>query len=163
MKKIVLSIIVAILFCNCKTTSGSNAPITGNKLDRSSQVTIKGNWKISSVTYTGSDYIQVNSFQIADSKCFVGSTWTFISNNNKGTMNLTTVGCTSFSSPIVWSINTEGVFVLKIVEAGTKSKTVTNGYLLRVANQTASSFQLIDSITVGNQKEEVTYQFEKIN
>ena len=78
-------------------------------------------------------------------------------------MSLTKTDCLAFSSPIVWSINKEGVFVLKIVEAGTKSKTVTQGYLLRVANQTETSFQLIDKINVGGQTKEVTYQFEKTN
>ncbi len=163
MKKIITLIIVAILFYACKSTSGTNTPVTGTKLDKSSQVAIKGNWKITNVSYPGSDYITVNSFQIADSKCFVGSTWHFISNNNKGNMSLTKSDCPAFSSPIVWSVNKEGVFVLKIVESGTKSKTVTQGYLLSVANQAENSFQLIDTINVGGQNKQVSYQFEKIN
>lgn len=149
---------MVILLFACKSTS-----VTSTKLDKSSQVAIKGNWVITSVTYPGSDYIKVNSFQIADSKCFVGSTWNFISNNNKGNVSLTKSDCPAFSSPIVWSINKEGVFVLKIVEAGVKSKAVTQGYLLRMANQTKTSFQLIDIINAGGQTKEVRYQFEKTN
>lgn len=154
---------MAISFSACKSASGTNTPVTNTKLDRSSQVAIKGNWKITSVSYPGADYIRVNSFQIADSKCFVESTWNFISNNNKGSMSLTKSDCPAFSSPIVWSINKDGMFVLKIVESGVKSKTVTQGYLLKVANQTETSFQLVDIINVGGQNKEVTYQFEKIN
>ena len=154
---------MAISFSACKSASGTNTPVTNTKLDRSSQVAIKGNWKITSVSYPGVDYIKVNSFQIADSKCFVESTWNFISNNNKGSMSLTKSDCPAFSSPIVWSINKDGMFVLKIVESGVKSKTVTQGYLLKVANQTETSFQLVDIINVGGQNKEVTYQFEKIN
>ena len=93
---------MVILLFACKSTS-----VTSTKLDKSSQVAIKGNWVITSVTYPGSDYIKVNSFQIADSKCFVGSTWNFISNNNKGNVSLTKSDCLAFSSPIVWSINKE--------------------------------------------------------
>ena len=169
MKKIIILLLLTVVLFACKSKSGTtttpvkNEPVASTKLDKSSQVAIKGNWIITSVTYPGSDYIKVNSFQIADSKCFVGSTWNFISNNNKGSMSLTKADCPAFSSPIVWSINKEGVFVLKIVEAGTKSKTVTQGYLLRVANQTETSFQLIDTINVGGQTKEVTYQFEKTN
>jgi len=59
-------------------------------------VAIKGNWTISAVTYPGSDYIKVTSFDLADSKCFVGSTWKFISNNNKGEMALNNGACTAF-------------------------------------------------------------------
>jgi Lipocalin-like domain len=163
MKKLIAFIIVAILFFACKGASGTNTPVASTKLDRSSQVAIKGNWKIIDVSYPGSEYIKVNSFQIADSKCFVESIWNFISNNNKGSMSLTKSDCPAFSSPIVWSINKDGMFVLKIVESGVKSKTVTQGYLLKVANQTETSFQLVDVISVGGQNKEVTYQFEKIN
>lgn len=168
MKKTIALMIVAIFFFACKSKSAAtstpvkNEPVASTKLDRSSQVAIKGDWVITNVTYPGSDYIKVNSFQIADSQCFVGSTWHFISNNNKGNMSLTKSDCPAFSSPIVWSINKDGIFVLKIVEAGVKSKTVTQGYLLRVDNQTETSFQLIDTINFGGQNKEVTYQFEKI-
>jgi hypothetical protein len=164
MKKIVMFFVVLIVAFGCKSaTNKASTPVASTKLDKSSQVAIKGNWNITSVNYPGSNYFQVNSFNIADSKCFVGSTWNFISNNNKGSMSLTKSDCPAFSSPIVWSINKEGVFVLKIVEAGTKSKEVNQGYLLKVANQTESSFQLIDNIDVGGQKKDITYQFEKIN
>jgi len=78
-------------------------------------------------------------------------------------MSLTKSDCPAFSSPIVWSINKDGMFVLKIVESGVKSKTVTQGYILKVANQAETSFQLVDTINVGGQNKEVTYQFEKIN
>ena len=159
MRKVLLLFAFSILLFSCKST----APASGisPKLNRTSQLEIKGNWQITNVSYPGSDYIKVKSFQIADSKCFIGSTWTFISNNNKGSMSLNQAGCTSFSSPIVWSINKDGLFGLKIVEAGVKSKNVKQGFLLRVANQTKTTFQLIDTINVGGQNKEVVYQFEK--
>ncbi len=163
MKKIITLMILAIMLLACKSKSGTNSPVASTKLDRSSQVAIKGNWKITDVSYPGSEYIKVNSFQIADSKCFVESTWNFISNNNKGSMSLTKSDCPAFSSPIVWSINKDGMFVLKIVASGVKSKTVTQGYILKVVNQTETSFQLVDAINVGGQNKDVTYQFEKIN
>ncbi len=150
--------IVAVLLFGCKTSS-----VTSTKLDRSSQVGIKGNWVITNVSYPGSDVIKVNSFQIADSKCFIGSTWNFISNNNKGSMNLTKSDCPAFSSPITWFVNKEGQFVLKVLDAGEKAKKVRDGYVLQVANQTETSFQLIDNINVGGQNKQVTYQFEKTN
>lgn len=150
--------LIAILLFACKTTS-----VTSTKLDRTSQVDIKGNWTLSSVTYPGSDYIKVNSFQIADSKCFEGSAWKFISNNNKGSMGLAKTGCPTFSSPITWFVNKEGQFVLKILEAGEKAKKVRDGYVLKLENQTDASFQLIDKIDVGGKPTDVVYQFQKIN
>lgn len=147
---------MGILLLACKTTS-----VTSTKLNRNSQVDIKGNWVISSVTYPGSDYIKVNSFQIADSKCFEGSTWKFISNNNKGTMALTKTDCPAFSSPITWFVNKDGQFVLKILDAGEKAKKVRDGYVLKLESQTDASFQLVDKIVVGGKSTDVVYQFNK--
>jgi hypothetical protein len=158
MKKIFFLAAIALVLFSCKTTS-----ITGAKTDRNAQVTLKGNWVIYSVTYPGAEYIKVNSFQIADSKCFEGSAWKFISNNNKGTMTLTKFGCPGFSSPIRWFINKEGEFVLKILDAGEKAKKVRDGYVLSLANQSETSFQLIDKINVGGKLTDVVYHFQKAN
>jgi hypothetical protein len=159
-KILILSSFLVLLFA-CKSTSPTTNQTSGS--DRSSQSGLKGNWQITTVSYPGSEYLKVNSFQIADSKCFIGSTWNFIPNNNKGSMNLNSAGCPSFSSPIVWSISKDGSFVLKFVEAGIKSKKVIQGYLLRIANRSDSSFQLIDVINVAGQQKNIVYQFEKIN
>lgn len=156
MKKSIVLLLIAVFIFGCKSQS-----VTNTKLDVKSEVAIKGNWTISSVTYPGSDYIKVTSFDLADSKCFVGSAWKFISNNNKGDMALNSPNCTSFSSPITWYINKEGNLVLKIIN-DTKAKKVVDGFILRVANQTETSFQLIDKVNVGGKLVDVVYQFTKI-
>ena len=158
MKKLLLLSLLALFFVGCKTTSVGNT-----KLDTSSQVDLKGNWRVSSVTYPGSEVIKVNSFDIADSQCFVGSTWNFISNNNKGTLTLNNSNCSAYTTPITWYINKEGQFVLKVLDEGLKSKKVKTGYFLGVENQSENSFQLVDKINVGNNPTKVVYQFEKIN
>lgn len=167
MKKIIFICMIATMLFACKsassTTASTEAPTLATKLDKSTQVALKGNWVLTNVSYPGSEYIKVNSFDLADSKCFIGSTWSFISNNNKGSMALTAPSCTSFSSPIVWSINSQGMFILKILDAGVKAKKVRDGYLLKVAGVTDSSFQLIDNINVGGQVKDVTYQFQRAN
>jgi hypothetical protein len=169
MRKIVLICTMAILVFACKSTSTapatpepvSNAPMT--KLDKTSQVGIKGNWQIVNVSYPGSEYIKVNSFNLADSKCFIGSTWKFVSNNNKGNMTLNSPNCTAFTAEITWYINVDGQFVLKILDEGLKSKKVKTGFVLGVRNQTETSFELIDKINVGSKPTDVVYQFQKVN
>ena len=156
MKKSVILVLLTIVFVGCKPQQ----TVTSTKLDNKSEVAIKGNWSIVSVTYPGSDYIKMTSFDIADSKCFMGSTWKFISNNNKGEMALTNSSCTAFSSPITWYINKDGNFVMKITN-GTKAKKVLDGYILTIANQTATSFQLIDKVDVGGQMVNAVYQFQR--
>ena len=156
MRKIILLLAVAIFTFACKSQSPVNT-----KLDNKSEVALKGNWTISAVTYPGSEYIKVSSFDIADSKCFVGSTWKFISNNNKGNMALTKTDCPAFASNITWYINKDGQFVMKLIDAGVKAKRVTEGVILTVASQTENSFQLIDRINVGGKSVEVVYQFQR--
>jgi len=158
MKKLILLGVLAVLFASCKSTSATNT-----KTEGTSQRQIKGNWVISSVEYPGSEYIKINSFQIADSKCFEGSTWKFVSNNNKGEMALTKSGCAAFSSPITWFVNKDSQFVLKVLSAGEKAKKVRDGYVLNVANQSENSFQLLDMVDVGGKMVNVVYQFTKVN
>ena len=155
MKKIILMIALSVVILSCKSNSATNT-----KLDSKSQVAIKGNWKITSVTYLGSDVIKVTSFEVADSKCFVGSTWKFISNNNKGDFSLNSPKCTAYSTPFTWFINKDGQFVFKILDDN-KAKKITSGYVLGVANQTDSSFQLVDKINVAGKMTDVVYQFSK--
>lgn len=149
MKKILFLFVSFAFLVSCKST-----------LDTKSQTGIKGNWTITKVSYVGSDVMKVNSFNIADSKCFEGSLWNFVPNNNKGTMQLTKSGCPAFSSPIVWTITKTGDFTLKITE-GDKAKNVTHGYFLKVRNQTENSFQLVDNVNVGGKNTEIIYQFVK--
>lgn len=156
MRKVFFIIALGIIISGCKSTS-----ITNTKLDRHSQVDIKGNWTLTSVDFPSSDYIKINSFQIADSKCFEGSTWKFISNNNKGEFTLNNSSCSTFSSAITWFINDDGQFVLKILDAGLKAKKVRNGFVLTIANQSQTRFQLIDKVDIGGKITAVIYQFQK--
>ena len=157
MKKIILAILV-IFAVGCK----SKEQVVGTKLDRSTEIAIKGNWVLSSVSYEGSDYIKVTSFAIADSKCFEGSDWSFVANNNKGKMALNNANCSSYASDITWYINKEGKFVMKFLTEGVKAKHNTSGYILGVNVQSKEQFQLVDKINVGNKMVDVVYQFNKI-
>lgn len=155
MKNIILISFLSVFILSCKSNSA-----TSTKLDTSSQVSIKGNWIISAVRYPGSDVIKVNSFDIADSKCFVGSNWKFISNNNKGEFSLNSPKCTAYSSPITWFINKEGQFVLKILD-DSKARKVKEGYVLKYVPQSENMFELVDRIDVAGKMTDVVYQFNK--
>lgn len=158
MKKTIFLLMLTLVFIGCKPKQ----QVVSTKLDYKSSTAMKGSWRVSSVTFPGSDYIKITSFDIADSKCFVGSNWNLIPNNNKGDMALNNESCSGFSSPITWYLNKEGNFVMKIINE-TKSKKVTEGYILTIANQTETSFQLIDRANVGGKMVDVVYQFEKLN
>lgn len=148
---------LAITLFSCK----SNSPVN-TKLDMKTEVALKGDWILSQVSYPNSQYVKVTSFNLVDSNCFVGSRWNFISNNNKGSFNLTNDACSLYSSDITWYVNKEGRFVMKILEQE-KAKKVTSGYVLGLANVTPTTFQLIDTILVAGKSTEVVYQFVRNN
>lgn len=159
MKKIIFMVLITVFVMACKPMQ----TVTTTKLDNKSERLIKGNWQVSSVNYLGSDVFKITSFNIADAKCFEESIWSFVSNNNTGEMHLKTANCVIFDSQITWFINTDGNFVLKYLSEGVKAKHTAGGYVLKIANQTETSFQLIDKATVGKNIAEIVYQFEKIN
>ncbi|MGY8910899.1 MAG: lipocalin family protein [Flavobacteriales bacterium] len=159
MKKNVFILFLLTAFISCKSTSST----VNTNLDNKTERMLKGDWILTSVNYPNAAYFKVNSFNIEDSKCFENSTWSFVSNNNKGEMSLNNVSsdCKNFSSPITWYINKEGNFVLKIIN-DYKAKEVNNGFVLAVRNVTESSFDLIDTINVAGQTKNITYSFQRI-
>lgn len=157
MKKTLLLMLFLATIVGCKSTS-----IVSTKIDNKTERMLKGNWSITAVNFPGSDYLKVESFNVTDSKCFIGSNWNFVSNNNKGDMSLNNVSssCVDYSSPITWYINKDGNFVFKFTN-GYKSKEVTNGFVLTIANLTESSFDLIDKINVAGVSKNITYSFQR--
>jgi hypothetical protein len=159
MKKLLLFPVMLSILAACNT-----AKITEKKMedmDLASQKKLKGNWQISDITFPERESFKIKSFQIADANCFIGSQWNFVPNNNTGSLNINKSDCPPYSSPIVWSINKNGIFSLKFVGKGTKSKSITEGYKLRISNQTGNSFELIDDITIEGSQKELIYHFQK--
>lgn len=144
MKKIVGIGLIALAFVACKPTN-----------DVKSQIGLKGDWTLTNVSYPKG--LKVTSFHIADAKCFEGSQWKFVSNNNTGTLTLNHGGdCPDFSSNIVWTIGTDQSFNLKFV-GSEKAKHITSGYKLNVVNQTPNTFDLVDDST----GTKIVYKFVK--
>lgn len=158
MRKIVFIIVMSVFALACKPKQ----TVTNTKLDNKSERVLKGDWIVSSVNYVGSDVFKVTSFNIADAKCFEGSLWTFVSNNNTGEVSLNKANCVTYESKITWFINKDGNFVMKFLSEGVKAKHTVSGYVLKVVNQTETSFQLIDRAAVGSNSAEIVYQFDKI-
>jgi hypothetical protein len=160
MMKQLLSLSVFLVFlAACNTVKQTEKKM--EDMDLASQKKLKGNWQISDITFPERESYKIKSFQIADAKCFIGSQWNFVPNNNTGSLNINKSDCPQFSSPIVWSINKNGLFTLKFVSKGTKSKSIIQGYKLRVSNLTSNSFELIDDINVEGSQKELVYHFQK--
>ncbi|MFC4815670.1 MULTISPECIES: lipocalin family protein [unclassified Flavobacterium] len=157
MKKVILFLGITLSLFSCKVKDAA----TSTSVDRRAQVAIKGNWTLTDVSYPGEEVIKVNSFQIADSQCFEGSQWTFVSNNDSGKMAIEKAGCPQFSSNIKWFVNKDQQFVLKMLDAGDKARKVKEGYILLLRSQTMETFQLVDKVNIGGKNTEIVYLFRK--
>lgn len=155
---LILSVLLSFLTA-CNTVKQNERKMA--EMDLATQKKLKGNWQIADITFPDRENFKIKSFQIADAKCFIGSQWNFIPNNNTGSLSINKSECPQFNSPIVWSINKDGTFSLKFVSKGTKSKKITEGYKLRVNNVSNNSFDLIDDVNVEGSQKELIYRFQK--
>lgn len=153
MNKVFYLILVTFFVLSCKTADSS-------KLDAKTTKSLRGNYQVTSVSFEGDHLFKVNLFEIADSKCFIGSNWYFIANNNTGSMALSAVGCPSFDSKITWFINKDGNFVMKILDNNKARKTV-EGYVLGLRKETDNGFQLVDRVNIGGKMTDIILQFSK--
>jgi hypothetical protein len=153
-----------LLFVSCSTKKQivemPKKAVVQPKLDVKAETKFKGNWTLTNVTYVGQEYFKITSFQLADSKCFVGSIWNFIPNNEKGSLTISGIGCPTFTSPIVWSMSKEKMFSLKILK-DLNARDVKVGFYFLVQNQTEDAFELSDRMDIGGKLTEVVYRFEK--
>jgi hypothetical protein len=131
------------------------------EMDLASQKKLKGTWQITDISFPERESFKIKSFQIADANCFIGSQWNFIPNNNTGNLTISKADCPQFSSPISWNINKNGIFSFKFVSRGAKSKSVKQGFKLRINNQTNNTFELIDDINVEGSQKELVYHFQR--
>lgn len=151
MKKVLAIGILSVAMFSCKTS-------TNTKNDVPTQIKLKGEWTLTNVNYPSG--FKVTSFNVADAKCFEGSQWKFVSNNNTGTVTLNnnTSSCPQYNSKIIWNIKQDTSFNLKFI-GDDKAKHVTTGYNLTVSEITDNTFELIDNSTEAT----IVYSFVKNN
>ena len=131
--------------------------------------TVKGNWILNSVTYTGvptGEKIKLTLLDEGNEACLAGSVWTLpmngfgsytIVNNDKN-------GCVSGERKINWSFRTENgaqVFQYKRLEEGVKAKKITDGYKFTIASIDKTSMVLQSQVAFENSVITINYNFTK--
>lgn len=150
MKKILLLSLTVILFVSCKATHSISAQ---NKL--------KGDWQVENVTYSEND-INVKAFGLISAKCFEGSVWNFVPNNQTGNLKSISNGtCSLQESDFKWYITPENQFGLKFMQDNVKAKEVLKGYLFDINMQTEDSFTLTQNVNFEGETIKIKYQFTK--
>ena len=155
MKKILLAGILGTTFLvSCSTAKQAQA-------SRDDFYKLKGNWEVTSVDYEKGYKIKPFD-EGADAKCFVGSQWNLIPNNNTGSYSLSGGGdCPTVTRAIKFDVSKDKEFSFKVIDAGVKAKNVTAGYVLDFQNQTPTSFTLVQNVPFEGKILKVYYNFTK--
>lgn len=158
MKKLLMFGIFSIfLFSSCAET----------KVVVDSEKTVRGDWTITNVTMDGinSSYVDAKVFDEADPKCYMGSQWHLVQNNNTGTYTLSGgTNCPSGTTKIKWFVTDEGsarYFNFKKVYEGEKPKNVMDGYRMRITSADAVAMVLTQDINFEGKMISIHYTFSK--
>ncbi|TNJ45428.1 lipocalin family protein [Tamlana fucoidanivorans] len=156
MKKIImLCMTISLLACG------------GSKTVRTSKKVIKGNWNLSSITYSKAGTYNVTLLNDENKDCFENSTWQFIPNNNTGIYTINGVGCSSGERHFIFTIDevdeTTGLYDFLLKPTDAKGKSDTNrGFRLRLAALSDTSMQWKQTVSVDGSPFVITMNFTKL-
>ncbi|MEO5685043.1 MAG: hypothetical protein ABIQ88_20530 [Chitinophagaceae bacterium] len=143
------------------------AACSASKEGRGMKHTINGAWTLQAITAEGiAAKYKAIVFNEADASCFIGSTWTFISNNSMGTYTLSSAaGCPATTRNIRWSIyepkDEEKRFQFKRLDDKKNPLDDNDGFRLNVASLTETNMQLKSPITFEGKAATLVYNFTK--
>lgn len=136
-------LICLLVLAGCKSSQVNTVPATEKKA-------FKGDWIVSSVNVDGRGQYRTTLLGSISGVCMQGSQWSLVSNNNRGSFELTGADCAQGNNPIVWDYDaTRNVLLIKPTDERYKSETGT-GYRFAVANLTENSFELQQAVNTGN-------------
>ena len=155
MKKIIY-FLLASLFLSC----GSS------KVVRNSKKVMKGNWVLTSVDYNTQNTLSVDLLNHASAKCYEGSTWQFIPNNNTGNYVINAPECTASTRNFIFIIQevdaTTGYYDFLLKPTNRKGKSETNaGYRLELASLSETNMQWVQTVSANGKPFPITMNFIK--
>lgn len=138
------------------------------KVVQEAETTMKGDWRLTSVTYPESNNVKVTLLNDVPASCLEGSSWNFISNNHTGSYNPSGVTCAAGPNFFVWSINemdaTAGNYDLmfKPTDADHKSTTSNQGYRLNLVNLSGDQMVWEQTVNFEGKPFTIKMNFNKI-
>jgi hypothetical protein len=156
MKRTIL-LLVAISLMSCGAS----------KTVRVSKKVIKGDWTLSSITYSKTGKYNVTLLNDTSKDCFEGSTWSFIPNNNTGTYAINESSCSTGVRNFVFTIqevNAEtGLYDFLLKPTNEKNKSETNqGFRLKLAALSESDMQWQQTVSVDGNPFIINMNFTKL-
>ena len=141
MKKVIL-LFLAIGLISCGTS----------KTVRDSKKTIKGDWTLSTITYSKSGKYNVTLLNDTSKDCFEGSIWQFIPNNNTGTYTINESSCSTGVRNFVFTIqevdSQSGFYDFLLKPTNDRNKSETNqGFRLKLTALSDTNMQWQQTVT----------------
>jgi len=155
MKKSIF-LLVVVLLTSC----------SASKTVRASKKVIKGDWVLSNVAYDTKGTLKVNLLNDSSAKCFEGSTWQFIPNNNTGIYTINNGNCNSGKRHFIFTIaetdQATGLYAFLLKPTNEKGKSETNkGYRLRLTQLSETTMQWQQAVPANGKPFNITMNFTK--
>lgn len=158
MKKFVtiLSISVLLIVASCGTS----------KTVRTSKKEIKGDWVLSSITYSQAGSYNTTLLNDATKTCFEGSTWQFIPNNNSGVYTINNTSCSTGERHFIFTIQEVNAetdlydFLLKPTDEKHRSET-NQGFRLKLSALSETAMQWQQTVNVSGSSLTINMNFTK--
>ncbi len=156
MKKIFLAILVTFAM-SCGST----------KVTRQAQRTIKGNWRLSSVTYDRSGTYDIKLLSDVSKACFESSTWQFVPNDYKGSYAIDKAACSPGERYFKFDIQevdpATGLYDFLLKPTDEKYKSETNrGFRLQLSALTDTAMEWQQTLKVDGTPFTISMNFEKV-
>lgn len=156
MKKLqLLMLMIFLAVTSCTTT----------KVARKTESAFRGDWTLNQITTDEGRNVELTKvFGNSNVKCFQGSFWHLVANNNTGYYSFQNTSCDSSENRIKWFVQEEDGFTyfwFKNVAQGQKDKEATSGYKLRIVSVDEYQAHLIHEIRFEGKKLNVHYYFNR--
>ena len=138
-----------------------------NKTVRTSKKIIKGEWTLSSITYSKEGDYNVTLLNDVSKACFEGSTWRFIPNNNTGVYTITNNDCYPGDRNFIFLIQkideSTGYYDFLLKPTNEKKKSVDNtGFRLHLNELTQTNMVWTQSLYVNDEPFQINMNFIKL-
>ena len=155
MKKLIILILITTLF-SCGTS----------KVVRESEKVIKGNWSLTSITYSKTGDYNVTLLNDTSKECFENSKWQFIPNNNTGLYSIINANCDNgeryFNFTIQDVDENTGYYDFLLKPTNEKGKSENNqGFRFRLTQLSEFDMQWQQTVRVNNEPFIINMNFIK--
>lgn len=156
MKKTAVLLILALALVSCGAS----------KVVRTSKKVMKGNWTLSTISYSETGTYNVSLLGDASTMCFEGSNWQFIPNNNTGIYTINNTECSIGERNFIFTIQevdpTTDLYDFLLKPTDEKGKSATNyGYRMQLAQLSDTNMQWQQTVSVEGKPFTITMNFIK--